>query len=114
MPITLPTHLTDGELAARVMRRAVDERHTTALLVADLAEFDARRLYLGAGYSSLFAFCREVLRLSEDATYNRVEAARAGRMFPIVFEWLADGTLTVTTVRLVARLLTAENHHELL
>ena len=36
-------------------------------------------LYEGAGYPSMFAYCRAVLRLSEDAAYNRIKAARAAR-----------------------------------
>jgi hypothetical protein len=114
MTMAIPSHLSDSALIAEVTRRARDERHATAQLVAHLAELDARRLYLGAGKSSLFAYCRDVLGLSEDAAYNRVEAARACRLFPRVLEQLVDGSLTVTSVRLLARHLTAENHRELL
>jgi hypothetical protein len=39
-------------------------RETTVWEIAHLMEFDARRLYLGKGYGSLFAYCIEVLRLS--------------------------------------------------
>jgi hypothetical protein len=114
MKIDFPSRLTDAELVAEVNRCVRDERGATTGLVAHLAEFDARRLHLGAGYSSLFAYCSEVLGLSEDATYNRIEAARAARRFPVILERLADGSLNVTTVRLLARHLTGENHEELL
>jgi hypothetical protein len=114
MTIAIPSHLSDGALIAEVTRCARDERHATAQLVAHLAELDARRLFLGEGHSSLFTYCRDVLGLSDDAAYNRVEAARACRLFPGVLEQLADGSLTVTSVRLLARHLTAENHRELL
>jgi hypothetical protein len=73
MTIAIPSHLSDGALIAEVTRCALDERHATAQLVAHLAELDARRLYLGEGKSSLFTYCRDVLGLSEDAAYNRVE-----------------------------------------
>jgi hypothetical protein len=106
--------LSDGALIAEVVRRARDERQATAQLVAHLAELDGRRLYLGAGHPSLFAYCRHALGLSEDAAYNRVEAARACRLFPQVLARLGDGSLTVTSVRLLARHLTADNHRELL
>ena len=82
MTIAIPSHLSDGALIAEVARCARDERHATAQLVAHLAELEARRLYLGAGKSSLFTYCRDVLGLSDDAAYNRVEAARACRLFP--------------------------------
>lgn len=114
MTIVIPSHLSDAALLAEVTRCAHDERRATARLLAHLAELDARRLYLGAGHASLFAYCHHALGLSEDAAYNRVQAARACRLFPEVVARLADGSLTVTTVRLLARHLTAENHVELI
>jgi hypothetical protein len=91
MTIAIPSHLSDSVLIAEVARCARDERHATAQLVAHLAELDLRRLYLGAGHSSLFAYCRDGLGLSDDAAYNRVEAARACRLFPRVLEQLVVG-----------------------
>src|SRR5688572_7951046 len=114
MTIAIPSHLSDTALIAEVTRCARDERHATAQLVAHLAELDSRQLYLGAGKSSLFTYCRDVLGLSADAAYNRVEAARACRLFPRILTQLDDGSLTVTSVRLLARHLTADNHRELL
>jgi hypothetical protein len=60
-----------------VKARAESERRATAQLIASLAELDARRLYLGEGCASLFAYCTRVLHLSEYAAYGRIEAARA-------------------------------------
>lgn len=42
------TQLTDQELLTRVTQLAADERETTTLLIAHLAELDARRLWTGA------------------------------------------------------------------
>jgi hypothetical protein len=109
-----PERLTDGALTAALTRLAAVERASTAALIAHLAEFDARRLYLGAGFSSLFGYCREVLRLSEHESYNRIEAARAGRRFPAVLRMLSEGTVNLTAVRLLAPHLTEANHRELL
>ena len=67
-----PTLLTDTQLLARVTILAAHERQATAALIAALAELDARRLYLAEGYPSLFAYCTQALRLSEDAAYNRI------------------------------------------
>jgi hypothetical protein len=79
-----------------------------------LAELDARRLYLGLGFSSLFTYCTEALRLSEHGAYNRIEAARAARRFPAILERLAEGSLNLATVRLLAPHLTPANQDELL
>ncbi len=59
MTITIPSQLSDGDLAARLETLAGGEREATALLIAHLAEFGARRLCLGAGFSSLFNYCCE-------------------------------------------------------
>ena len=114
MTIAMPSGLSDTQLVTQLLRCARDERHSTAQLVAHLAEFDTRRLHLGAGYSSLFAYCRSVLGLSEHATYNRIEAARAAKRFPVILARLADATLSLTSVRLLAPHLTDENHEQLL
>jgi hypothetical protein len=114
MRITIPSHLSDGALIAEVARCARDERQSTARLVAHLAELDARRLYLGTPHASLFAYCHHLLGLSEDAAYSRAAAARASRSFPQILEGLVDGSLTITSVRLLARHLTADNHRGLL
>jgi hypothetical protein len=108
------SRLSDTELAAELGRLAGAEREATAALIVHLAEFDARRLYEGAGYSSMFQYGRAVLRLSEDAVYNRIAAARAARRFPAIVGMLATGALSPTTARLRARHLAPENHEALL
>jgi hypothetical protein len=106
--------LTDAELVARVEALAKRERGATALLVAHLAELDTRDVYLRAGYSSLFTYCRDALGLSEHEAYNRIEVARAARRFPVILELLAAGSVNLTTVRLLGPHLTPENHRGVL
>jgi len=114
MKIDVPSHLSDDDLVSQLKFLARSEREATAALVAHLAELDARRLYLAAGFSSLFTYCCEVLHLSEPAAYNRIEAARAARRFPIIVPMLGEGALSLATVRLLAASLTAENQQKLL
>jgi hypothetical protein len=83
--------LSDEQLIAEVRRLTGCEAQATARLIAALAEFDARRLYLGQGCSSMFTYCTQVLHLAEHAAYNRIEAARAARRFPVILALLADG-----------------------
>ena len=106
--------LNDKELLAEVKRLAEHERVATADLIATLAEFDARRLYLGEGCSSLFSYCTHALHLSEHAAYGRIEAARAARRHPVILDMLATGLVNLTTVCLLAPHLTEENHVEVL
>jgi hypothetical protein len=106
--------LSDEDLLAAVRSLACGERNATAELVAHLAELDARRLYLGLGFASLFAYCIGPLRLSEHAAYHRIEAARAARRFPVLLDRLREGSVNLTTVLLLAPHLTDGNHAELL
>ncbi len=106
--------LSNQELLARVTQLAQREREATASLIAHLAELDARRLYLAEGGSSLFTYCTQLLHLSEHAAYGRIEAARAARRFPVLLERLAEGSVTLTTVGLLAAHLTPEHHRDVL
>jgi hypothetical protein len=109
-----PSQLPDAELIARVKTLVSRERRTTAQLIAHLAELDARGLHLAAGYASLFVYCRDALRHSEHEAYLRIEAARASRRFPLILDLLAIGDVNLTTVKLLAPHLTAENHRQVL
>jgi hypothetical protein len=104
------SRLSDAELVARVKNLAARERSAMSELVAHLAELEARGIHFRSGYGSLFAYCREALSLSEHEAYNRIEVARAVRRFPTILEMLAEGSLNLTSVRLLAPHLTAENH----
>lgn len=73
---------TDTTLVEVMPRLVKNECGATAVVIAGLAEFDARSLYLPLGYSSLFSYCVKALKLTEDATANRIEAMRAARKFP--------------------------------
>ena len=108
------TRLSNESLVAKVKELAAAERLATVTLIAHLAEFDRRRLYLAEGCSSLFTYCTEVLRLSEPSAYRRIEAARAARRFPVILDLLADGSITLTTVCLLSDLLTSDNHRTVL
>lgn len=78
--------MSDNQLLGAAVRVAGDERRVTAELLALLAELDTRRLYLGEGCSSLFAYCTQVLHFSEHAAYHRIETARAARYFPAILD----------------------------
>ena len=112
--LSLAARLTDDELLDRVSALAKCEREATVELVAHLVELDARKLHVAQGYGSLFSYCTEALRLAEHAAYNRIEAARACRRFPVVLDRLADGSLNLSTLRLLAPHLTTENHRRVL
>jgi len=113
--LALASGLSDRDLLARIAALAVKEREASVELVAHLAELDTRSsLYAASGYGSLFTYCTEVLKLSEDAACNRIGAARACRRFPVLLDALASGALSLTTVRMLNPHLTSENHEAVL
>jgi hypothetical protein len=105
--------LTDADLFRRVEHLG-QERSRSVELIAHLSVLDARHAYVSKGYGSLFAYCTDALRLSEDAAYSRILAARLARRFPVILELLVDGSVSLTTVRLLAAYLTPDNHHTVL
>jgi hypothetical protein len=107
--ISSVARLSDENLLRRVLELAGQEREATVELVVHLAEVDTRKLYLGEGYGSLFAYCTGTLRLAEHAAYNRIEAARVSRRFPKILDLLSDGSLNLATLRLLARHLRSDN-----
>ena len=104
------THFDDGSVLETAKRLATDERRATAALLRALMEIDSRRLYLGQGCASMFVYCTQVLHLSEGGAYNRIEAARTAREYPVILELFEQSAITLTTVRLLRPHLTAENH----
>jgi len=108
------THLTDSILLHDLKALVAQDRATTGTLLAHLAEVDARKLYLPAAHPSMYSYCVHELRLSEDAAFKRIQAARTARLFPVIFAALADGRLHLAAVCLLAPHLTPDNADELL
>jgi 5-methylcytosine-specific restriction endonuclease McrA len=62
----------------------------------------------------MFEYCVREVHFSEDVAYKRIQVARAARLFPSIYDLLADGRLHLTAVVLLAPRLTPENAAELL
>lgn len=106
--------MTDEALVAETKRVAERERRTTAELLVLLIELENRSLHLTLGYASMFAYCTRALRLSEQAAFKRITAARTARRYPVILERLAEGALTLSSIRILAPHLTGENVDALL
>jgi len=104
----------DDELLGRLSALLGDSRRVEADVVAHIAEVDARRLYAREATSSMFAYCTEVLHLSEFEAYLRITVARASRRHPELLACLADGRLHLTAIAKLAPHLTPQNADALL
>ena len=112
--IAKASRLSDDALLARVEQLAAHAREASVELIAHLAEVERRRLYRRENTGSLYGYCRQSLRLSEHAAYHRMKVARAVLHLPAILDLLADGSVNLTTIRLLAPHLTTENHRSLL
>jgi hypothetical protein len=105
---------TDVELVGRLEHLVKADRALSAELIVHLGEVDARGLYRDLKHSSLYDYCRAALKMSEAEAYLRIVAARTGRRFPLVLERLGEAAVHLSGIKLLAPLLTEENHVQLL
>ena len=106
--------LDDTTLLARLSTLVAQDRKTSARMLWHLAEVDARGLYRDEGYSSLFDYCVKSLRMSEGEASLRIRAARLSRRFPGVLSQVERGELHLSALRVLAPVLTEDNHRALL
>ena len=107
-------HLRDSVLLRELTILVEQDRENTAKFLACIAEVDERRLYLPAGYPSMYAYCLGELHLSEDAAYLRIGAARTAREFPALLGAISEGRIHLTAIRLLSPHLKPGNVGELI
>jgi hypothetical protein len=91
-----------------------NERSAMSDFLLALADFDRQKLWRELGHASLFSFLRRELGLSAGAAQYRKTAAELIQRFSEVEAALREGRLCLSTVIEVAKVLTAENQHEVL
>jgi hypothetical protein len=109
-----PRSLSDDELLRRLAALTRDSRRVEADLIAHIAEVDERRLYAREAAPSMFAYCTNVLHLSEPEAYLRIAVARASRQHPMLLTMRAEGRLHLSGIERLAPHLTRENRDALL
>src|SRR5450432_3738215 len=105
--------LENDELLAALSALVQREHELLSDFLAHLAELDERRLYLGLGFSSLFAYCTEALGLSKSSAGRRIAAARVCCRFPEAFGRAARGELQLSVLCELGKYLNPENATEL-
>ena len=106
--------LSDDELLGRLAELLRQSRRIEWVLVAHIGEVDERRLYAREASPSMFAYCTEVLHLSEQEAYLRITAARAARQNTMLLPMLADGRLHLSGIAKLAPHLTRSSQEALL
>jgi len=102
------------DLTTRLAELLHREHAALADFLIALADFDRERRWLQLGYTSLFYFLHRELGLSKGAAFYRKTAAELVQRYPEVVEPLRDGRLCLTSVAVLAKVLTPENRGEVL
>ena len=90
MPSYTLSHLQDHDVQKGLLAAVPVERTATAVVLAHIAEFDARQLYRDQACSSMFVYCVRELGYSEDGAQRRLQAARLARRLSILLDALAS------------------------
>ena len=106
--------ISDSNLLENVKSLKKVEDKTLADLILFLSEVDARKLYRDIGFSSLYSYCIEGLGYSGASAYRRIQAARAFKDNPEIYELLKDGKLSLCAIAEISKVMTADNKTELL
>jgi hypothetical protein len=104
----------DDAVLARMVVLSDRTREDTVELIAHLIQVARRGLHRSQGSGTLFGYLTRVLRFSGAAAWNRIQAARAVRRFPEILDLLADGTINLTTIRLLGPRLSKDNWRSLM
>ena len=86
----------------------------TLEILVHLVEVECRKLHLSLGYPSVFEYCTRHLGYSSSAAGRRIHAARCIRDFPEVYGLLEKNEVNLSSVSLVASILTKTNKDDLL
>jgi len=89
-------------------------RTVTAHLVAHLAEIYARKLHVAERFPYLGDYCVKALGMSEDEGHRRAHAAMLAHKYPMILDMLLEGSIHLSTLRIIGKCLTSQNHKKVL
>ena len=107
-------HLANQRVLREYDAIETQENADTATALALLGEINARRLYVPAGYPSMYAYCLHGRHMSEDRADKRIRVARAAREFPAIDHAVAEGRVHLSALFLLAPHLTPDTVDALL
>ncbi len=106
--------LSNDALGDAIVNLRNSERRQQVDFLRYLREVEKRDLHLEWGFSSLFTYLVRGLGYSEGSAASRVGVSRVAEGFPRVLDMLGEGRTNLTSLRSVAKLLTAENADSIL
>ncbi len=112
--MTSLSHRPASAITARLWEIRKGERAFLVEFLDNLIEMEERRIAVELGFSSVFVYCAEHLRMPKATTWRRTTCAKLMARFPIVREYLADGRLCERTLPYLRDVLEEERLTEIL
>ena len=100
--------LESPSLLTGVQSARQEEKRVLTDLLHYLLEIERRRVYLDWSYGSLFTFLTEGLGYENASAYRRLSAVRAMRELPEIEQKLNEGSITLSTLCQVQRVIRHE------
>jgi hypothetical protein len=102
------------ELNQELAHELTGERGHTIKSIFLIAEIERDEIFVELGYGSMWDFLRRVHKQSDTMIHYRLRCARAVMRFPQVIEPLRDGSLCITTLAELMKIMNESNCDELL
>lgn len=99
-------------LHARAIECAAKYRKLEGELLDLIQQIDSQKLFRDLGYSSLFTYIVNALKLSESQAFNFINVARKANEVPELKKQILTGTLSVSKARKIVPVLTSGNQKE--
>ena len=100
----------------KIHQQAIDAaesyRRSESLLIDALMEVDRSRVFEKLGYSSLYQYVIQSLRLSESLAYAAITVARKAREVPELRDGIHDGSISVSKARRVVSVINPSNQED--
>ena len=108
------SHQSDNLIVVKLKHSLGAEACSVAGFLVLLQELDSCRGWARLGYASLFDFCHVGLNLIRAESYSRTRLARLAGDVPQVISLLKSEAVSLSVLRILAPVLTAENFNEVL
>lgn len=103
--------LTD-QIHSRAVELSNKYKKSEAELIDALQQVDTHKVYLEKGYSSLYQYVIQELKLSEGIAYSLITVSRKAKIVPEIKEEIKNGTMTLSNARRITAVITPENKQE--
>ncbi|MEW6055129.1 MAG: HNH endonuclease signature motif containing protein [Bdellovibrionota bacterium] len=87
-------------------------REAEADLLDVLQKVEQHKVFIAVGCSSMFQYCVQILRLSENTAFNAITVARKSKEVPSLKQEVKAGRITLSSARRVTSVLTPKNQQK--